>query len=162
MNEIYLIRHAKSSWDQSHLDDFDRPLDERGLRDGPRMAEAISKTWECPELILSSPAVRAYQTAQFFRDAWDVSWGSFGIRSRIYEATPEALWSLLIDEDKDLGRIALVGHNPGLSMLLNLLTGADRELKTACVARIRLDQKSLEQESARGQLIELLTPAGLA
>ena len=159
MKDLYLIRHAKSDWEYAHLNDFDRPLNERGLRDAPRMAAKISKDWKRPELILSSPATRAYQTAQFFRETWNVSWNDFSLQESIYEATPEALLETLSWFTSRVSRIAIIGHNPGLSLLIRQLTGSDVELKTCCFAKVSTDHPEFKNSDCK--LVDTLSPSDL-
>ncbi|MBC2600213.1 histidine phosphatase family protein [Puniceicoccus vermicola] len=142
MRELILIRHAKSGWEHPHLNDFDRPLDDRGLRDAPKMAKRFGPRWDAPDLLISSPAIRAYQTSQFFREEWNLPWERYLLQDAIYEATPETLLAVLQQFDDQAQRIALVGHNPGISSLLHLLSGEDKELKTTCIARLTTSQKS--------------------
>lgn len=156
MKELYLIRHAKSSWDHAHLDDFDRSLDDRGLRDAPKMAEIFGEKWPAPDILLTSPAIRAYQTAQFFRRGWGLSWDRFLLNDSIYEASPEALREVIAEVSPGIRTLALVGHNPGLSLLINELTAQNFELKTACIARISSEGSSFEV--GKCHLVETRSP----
>jgi len=156
MKELYLIRHAKSDWEHAHLDDFDRPLNDRGLRDAPKMARAIAMRWERPAFLITSPAIRAFQTAQFFRKEWGVDWSAFRMDPSVYEATAETLLSLIQDVLPAHSRLALVGHNPGISLLIDHLIGSETDLKTCCAARIEIKESGLTASSA--ELRELFSP----
>ena len=68
MKTLYIVRHAKSSWDNLSIDDFDRPLNKKGLKDAPKMAKHFADTYQRPDLIISSPARRALETAENFAE----------------------------------------------------------------------------------------------
>ncbi|MGE9289813.1 MAG: SixA phosphatase family protein [Puniceicoccales bacterium] len=144
MKELYLIRHAKSGWDHPHLNDFDRPLDDRGLREAPKMAKLFGRRWKAPDLLISSPAIRAYHTSQFFRSEWTLPWNRYQLHEAIYEATATTLLKVLRELPASAERVALVGHNPGISLLVNKLSGADIELKTACIAHLHTEGDRFE------------------
>ena len=114
MKTLALIRHAKSSWDHPGVDDHDRPLNERGIRDAPRMAARLVA--EHPELrgaaLLSSTALRAATTANAFASALDTT-----VRpdERLYGATPRRIVDLVSARSE--GSVIVVAHDPGLSDL---------------------------------------------
>tara|TARA_R100000027_G_scaffold38198_2_gene28191 strand:- start:21061 stop:21540 length:480 start_codon:yes stop_codon:yes gene_type:complete len=139
VKELYVIRHAKSGWDHPHLNDFDRQLEDRGLRDAPKVAKSLSLEWPAPEMLLVSPAVRTYQTSQFFRLEWGLPWERFFLCPEIYEANTSTLLEIVNKAASKASRIALVGHNFGVSDLVNHLCGSNIELKTACAARIQTE-----------------------
>lgn len=114
MKTLALIRHAKSSWDHPGIDDHDRPLNERGVRDAPRMAGRLAGTH--PELlgcaILSSTALRAATTANAFADALGTT---VRLDERLYGATPRRIVELASTRSESA--VAIVAHDPGLSDL---------------------------------------------
>lgn len=118
--ELYIIRHAKSDWG-FELKDFDRPLSVRGFKDAPAMAGRLRA--QAPEIdcLISSPAKRAITTAQVFADALRIPIKEIEIRESIYEARVEALLQVVNSIDDVYSRVALFGHNPGLTMLANYL-----------------------------------------
>lgn len=156
MKEITLLRHAKSSWEHEILDDFDRPLNERGLREAKIIAQALARRIERPDRIITSPAVRAYQTAQFCREAWEIAWSEFSIRAPIYEASESTLLRLAVEAAEKNDRFLFVGHNPGFSLLFDLLTGKGFELKTANAVVIRFEYDEIGP--GKGTLVHHLTP----
>ena len=156
MKEITLLRHAKSSWEHEILDDFDRPLNDRGLREANIIAQALARKIKRPEKIITSPAIRAYQTAQFCREAWEMGWSDFRIRAPIYEASESTLLHLAEKASEKADRLLFVGHNPGFSLLFDLLTGKGFELKTANAVVIRFAGGAVQP--GKGKLIEHLTP----
>lgn len=85
--QLLLIRHAKSDWGNAGLRDFDRPLNGRGKSSAPEMAERLVKQQIVPELIVSSPALRAITTAQYFATAWHIPLENIELEPAIYEAS---------------------------------------------------------------------------
>ncbi|MES0874136.1 SixA phosphatase family protein [Sinimarinibacterium thermocellulolyticum] len=141
---LTLVRHAKSSWDDPALDDFDRPLNARGERDAPRMALHVKRALGSPDRILSSPAVRALTTARVFAETLGVSAARFDQRPRIYyEASAETLLTLVQMLDDDDRHVMLFGHNPGLTDLAHRLARCSfDDMPTCAVVQIGFDVKS--------------------
>ncbi len=123
MKTLYLVRHAKSSWDQPGLRDIDRPLNARGLHDGPRMARLMADTIQPWQQIISSPAVRAYETARYFAAVQQIPDEAIIIASDIYEAWPDQLIRVIRSIADDTDCVALFGHNPTLTALINQCQG---------------------------------------
>jgi phosphohistidine phosphatase len=133
VKQLILIRHAKSSWDNLALPDHERPLDERGLRDAPRMAQWLVETVRKPDLAIVSTAVRARETAAVFIAAFGLSEHQVVHTKAIYEATVEDLreqigWLAT----PEMGTIMLVGHNPTNTFAANQLAGASIENVPTC------------------------------
>lgn len=121
MKRLYLIRHAKSSWDNPALPDFRRPLNKRGKQDAPVMGQRLANQRELPELIVSSPAVRALVTAQTIADQIGYPIDQILEDPDIYEGTIATLLHVVHGVSDSHERAALVGHNPGLTFLANTL-----------------------------------------
>jgi len=121
MRLLTLVRHAKSSWDYPELSDFERPLNDRGRRDAPRMASHVARQLGAPDRILSSPAVRALSTARLFADALGMDAATVSIQPRIYEASVETLLTLVQLLDDTDTHVMLFGHNPGFTDLAHAL-----------------------------------------
>ena len=132
------MRHAKSSWADSSVADFDRPLNERGLRDAPLVGRFMRRQKLRPGLVLCSPAERARQTASLVAQAAGLP-APLRYDERIYEATPARLAEVVSQVEEGVDELLLVGHNPGLEGLLELLTGESRRMPTAALARLLLD-----------------------
>ena len=113
---IYLIRHAKSSWNQLGLRDHDRPLNKRGLRDAPQMAKKINALKFQMDHLISSSAKRALQTATYFSNEFKLE---TTIEKSIYHGEPSDYLELIECLDDDLSHVAFFGHNPGLTYLVN-------------------------------------------
>lgn len=151
MRLLTLVRHAKSSWDYEELSDFERPLNERGRRDAPLMAQRAHKLLGRPDRLVSSPALRAITTAHVFAETMDLSLEEIELQPRIYEATPQTLVQILRLLDDADPHVMLFGHNPGFSQLANLLAPCPfDEMPTCAVVQIALDTEHW-RDTAPGQ-----------
>ena len=121
MKTLILVRHAKSSWDEPHLADFERKLNNRGLHDAPFMGEKLKERNVNPELIFASPAVRAFKTATFIAEALNYPVEKIIKKELIYEKGPRDILYMLNEQDDKINTIMLFGHNPDLSALTNYL-----------------------------------------
>ncbi|MDW8287367.1 MAG: histidine phosphatase family protein [Flammeovirgaceae bacterium] len=122
MKTLYLVRHAKSSWKNEELDDFDRPLNKRGKKDAPFMGKKLRKLWDAaPELILSSPAKRARKTARKMAKKLHYPKKKIVYIDGIYEATEATLLKILHEQSDTVSSLMIFGHNPSLTALCNLL-----------------------------------------
>lgn len=121
MKTLTILRHAKSSWDDSSLPDHDRPLNARGKRDAPIMAERLRHAGIRPSLILSSSAVRAWSTAK--KVAQEISYPAEFLQrdEALYHAGLSRLLQILNEQDEGFNSILLIGHNPGLTDFANYL-----------------------------------------
>jgi phosphohistidine phosphatase len=122
MKKLFLIRHAKSSWDFSELSDFERPLHKRGRRDAPFMAKLLSQQGVSPDLIISSPANRAVTTARYFCEPLNYNFHNLYLEPGIYEASGEEILDVIRNTGNSFNSIMLFLHNPGLTDLANMLS----------------------------------------
>jgi phosphohistidine phosphatase len=122
VKNLYLLRHAKSSWKNVLLKDFDRPLNKRGLQDAPFMAEILQKAAIKPDLIISSTALRTVTTAEIFAQGLSYDLKNIVFDKRIYEASEKTLLKILKEIKPSIENVVLIGHNPNLTELANLLT----------------------------------------
>lgn len=161
MKTLYLLRHAKSSWDDPQLADFERPLSERGIRAAPFMGKYLKANDPVPALIVSSPATRARQTAEMFTEALGFN-GEIVFDGRIYEASPRALREVASETDDSIHSVMLVGHNPGMEGFLRYLTDKIEPMPTAAIAIIDLDFKHWDAiDPGSGKLRKILRPKEL-
>ncbi len=123
MKQLIMVRHAKSDWGDFNLKDFDRPLNARGHKNAPEMAKRLVDKKLAPHLIVSSPALRALTTAKYFAAAWQIKPELIKTELSIYEAPIKNLLKVVSDLDNQHDKVALFGHNPGLTDLLHYLTG---------------------------------------
>ena len=122
MKTLTLLRHAKSSWKDASLQDRERPLNGRGQRDAPVMAERIKDAGIRPSLILSSPAVRAWTTAKAIAHEIGYPGEFLQQEDRLYHASVRSLMKLIAEQDSGFNNIMIVGHNPGLTDFANYLS----------------------------------------
>ncbi len=121
MKKLYLVRHAKSSWDNPELRDYDRPLNERGKRDAPRMGKRLKEREITPDLMLSSPAKRALTTCMEIARILGYDKERIKTDKRIYHANEDDLIKVLKEQNDNFDIVMLFGHNPGLTDFANSL-----------------------------------------
>jgi phosphohistidine phosphatase len=140
MLQLTLIRHAKSSWGEPELSDFDRPLNGRGLDDAPMMGRVMKNNGLEFDRMVSSPAQRAITTARLIAAETGHPEGAIATRTEMYDASVDTLLDCVQSLDAREPRTALVGHNPGMTQLYNALTGETLDnLPTCAVAVIEFD-----------------------
>lgn len=155
MKSLTLFRHAKTERDSATGRDFDRQLAERGCEDAPRMGEEIRKLGLQYDLVLSSPARRAAQTAE-------LAGLSARFDDRIYDAASDQLLAIARDADDLVGSLALVGHNPGFERLASRLIGATLEMPTGALAEIELPiDHWRDANDGGGRLVRFIKPKDL-
>lgn len=137
MLTLYLLRHAKSSWDDASQQDFERPLNNRGRKSCELIGEIIEEKGIDFDLVLVSTALRTRQTIELVKERAKLR-GEVRYDERIYEASVAQLLEVIAQVDNDRKSVLLVGHNPGLEGLLTLLTGEDVRVTTANLARIKI------------------------
>ena len=163
MKTLLVLRHAKSSWKDPAVTDHDRPLNSRGKRDAPRIGKIIAAEEVRPDIILSSTAKRARRTAEDVSDAVGLSGKAVVLDSRLYLAEPAEIVNVVRNAGSDVRCVLVVGHNPGLEVLVMRLTGHAEPLPTAAVAAVGLPMdswRSLELK-AMGQLQQVWRPREL-
>jgi phosphohistidine phosphatase len=162
MKTLMLLRHAKSDWDDASLPDFDRPLAARGKRDAPRVGKALRKRGSLPDLIISSPAVRAKATVEAVIKTAKLD-GKLQFDEAIYGASSAELMKVIRRLQDDISCSLLVGHNPGFEDLLERLTGSRDRMPTAALACIEFQIDRWEDlEDGKGRLAWLMTPKHVA
>ena len=140
MKRLTLVRHAKSSWSDSGLQDHDRPLNSRGQRDAPQMGQRIQEAGIRPSLIVSSTAVRAWTTAKFI--ATELTYpAEFLQRDKdLYNASLDALLAFVSEQEAGFNNIMVVAHNPGMTQFANyLVPGLTDNLPTCGVVSVTID-----------------------
>ena len=138
MKRLLVLRHAKSDWGDSSLDDWHRPLSERGINDAPRVGEMLRERASIPDLIITSDAIRARSTAEAVAEAAGYT-GEILLEPALYLATPDAIVDVLNSvPDDSAGAVMIVGHNPGLEGLIAELSGDYQAMPTAALAQLAL------------------------
>lgn len=160
MLRLTLVRHAKASWDESQARDFERPLDAGGRREAPAMALRSSNLRRTPDLLVSSPAVRAISTARLFAERFGVAETDIFQEPRIYDASLATLVEVVRSLPGDAPHVMLFGHNPGLSELSNwLATCPFDDMPTCAVVSFDLAASTwAEVDAGGGRLVHYLHP----
>ncbi len=161
MKKLLLLRHAKSSWADPGLADFDRPLNERGLYAAPLMGRLMRERKLRPDLIICSPAERARQTVSLVIGAAGLD-APLRFDERIYDATSSRLFEIVSQIEDTASETLLVGHNPGFEELLERLTGEARHMATGTLAFVTLDiEKWNKLRDGGGRLEWIMKPKEL-
>ena len=161
MKTLYLLRHAKSSWGDATLADFDRPLNERGRRAAETIGKYLNANSITPELILCSTALRTRETLALVTKAAELN-TEVRYDQRIYEASSSRLAEVISEIESDRNIVMLIGHNPGMEEILLLLTGIRQEMSTGTLAKIVFDTMSWTTViEERGALEWIVSPRDL-
>jgi len=143
MKKLTLLRHAKSSWADSGQQDFDRPLNERGLRDAPMMARRLLDRQCSPDFILCSAANRTRQTAKFMLDTHALPEQAVSYHDDLYLSSPGTLLNHIQQTNDSVQHLMVIAHNPGLETLgRQLHPGAPAQLATCAVLHFELHSDS--------------------
>ena len=156
MKSLTLFRHAKTERDSTSGRDFDRRLNDRGERDAPKVGEEIRKLGLDYDLVLSSPAARAAETAELagLAPRYD---------QRIYDASAGELLAILQEADNEVQRLLMIGHNPGFERLASRLLGANFEMPTGSLLEIELPVDHWRDAgTVQGRLARFIKPKELA
>jgi phosphohistidine phosphatase len=162
MKTLLLMRHAKSSWKDSELDDHERPLSKRGKRDAPKMGRLLRDEDLLPDLIVSSSARRCRKTAEQIIQNSGYR-GETRICTELYEADAGKLRDFVGRIDDQFNRVLLIAHNPGLEEFLEPLVGVYTPLSTAALAQVELSGDAWKHfsEEPRGRLVHVCQPREL-
>jgi phosphohistidine phosphatase len=143
MKTLTLVRHAKSSWDDSSLNDRDRGLNARGKRDAPVMGKRITAAGVRPSMIITSPAVRAWATAKIIAQEIGYPIEFLQRENDLYLASLDTLLDVVVAQENEFNNLMIVGHNPGLTDFANYLSpGLTSNLPTSCVVSVSLNVKN--------------------
>jgi phosphohistidine phosphatase len=162
---LYVLRHAKSSWDDPTLDDQRRPLSSRGRRAAKALAEHLRDRDIAPELVLCSPARRTLETYERAKPA-----GELKVETELYDASAKDLLHRLRRIPGDVGSVMLIGHNPALQLLILKLSvdnggataeAVERKFPTGALASLRVTAPWAELGSGTAELVELVRPKDL-
>jgi phosphohistidine phosphatase len=161
MRTLYLLRHAKSSWKDASLADFERPLKSRGKDAAGQMGRFLASKKVTVGALISSPSVRTRQTIDIV-----LRHVQLGVEpqfdQRIYEASLTTLVQVLLETPDDQKAAMLVGHNPGMEELLAFLTRESRHMPTCALAKISVDGSSWKEAGrGSGKLEWFVTPKDL-
>jgi phosphohistidine phosphatase len=132
MKRLLLVRHAKSAWDNLSLADFERPLNDRGKRDAPKMADKLYNKGVRVETFVSSPAKRAKKTAEVFAEKFNVKKNDIILVPALYEASENTFFDVITSLSINSDCIALFSHNPGITGFANRLTSTRIDNMPTC------------------------------
>ncbi len=162
MKTLFLLRHAKSNSSAAGLPDFDRVLNDRGSKEALAVGTFIREQKLGLDLALSSPAVRARETTELVLESAELP---LEVRydQRIYEAGPLRLLEVVSQVEDDRSTVLLVGHNPGMEELLQLLTDRAEHMATGTLAKIDFNAASWSKvPEEKGSLDWIVKPKELA
>ena len=148
MKTLFLLRHAKSSWDHPNLTDAQRPLNKRGQRDAPMIASRMAEKWPSPEQVICSTALRAQETAAVMKKYW---WKKTPVQSEssLYDDSVAGSLKIIHDANPTAQSLALVFHNPTITFLANSLGSLDIDnIPTCGIVILRSETKEWEEISA--------------
>ena len=131
--QLIVMRHAKSSWADASMGDHERPLNDRGCRDAPRIARRLAELDWVPQFVLSSDARRTTQTSKLMLAVWDEGIEASYV-DRLYLAGSRELADELVTLSDEVESLLVMGHNPGWERVVRDLTGTDVIMKTATAA----------------------------
>jgi phosphohistidine phosphatase len=138
MKKLYLIRHAKSSWEDITLDDFERPLNKRGEKDAPMMGKLLNKKNITADIIISSPSKRTKQTVKLITQQLQ-STLKIIYNDNLYETTLDGLEKIIKNIDNRYESVYLFGHNPSLNSFVEKYINMDENIPTCGVVGIEFD-----------------------
>jgi len=159
MKTLLLMRHAKSSWKENKLKDIDRPLNKRGKKDSAHMGELLASKKLCPQLILSSTALRARLTAQTVAEKCGYR-GEISYLDSLYMAEPNTIAAAIASLPEEENSVLLIGHNPGMEALVQMMLGKIESLPTSAIAYFNLSITHWNEFSIKTQAnqCDLWTP----
>jgi len=162
MKILLILRHAKSSWKDDALPDHDRPLNKRGKADAPRMGALLRREELLPDLVLSSTARRARATAEMAVEESGYE-GELRLDRELYSFDAEPYLEVLAELDDDYRCVMVVGHNPAMEELVEVLAGHYERMPTAALAQIELpiENWSELEDEVEGRLVHLWRPKEL-
>jgi phosphohistidine phosphatase len=162
MKTLLILRHAKSSWAEPAVPDHQRPLNDRGKRDAPRMGQLVKDEGLVPDLILSSTALRARKTAKKVAKACGYD-SLIEQTDSFYQAYPDDYIQVLRCVSDEHDSVMVVGHNPCLEELVEVVSGQRHTMPTAALAHVVLEIDRWEQMCMQtaGRLIQIWRPKEL-
>lgn len=159
MKTVYFIRHAKSSWADPELGDFDRPLNARGNSDAPLMAKLLAGKIDKVDKLVSSPALRAFTTAVYFAKAFGLQESNIHQEKRIYEATPSVVLEILGAWPGEWNTVLLFGHNPTFTEIANRFsTTTIGNVPTCGIVQIQSPSAHWQNWTQEAKVVDLFFP----
>lgn len=146
MKKLLIVRHVKSSWDDISQKDFDRPLNDRGHRDAPKMAKRLLKDDVAIDALITSTALRALTTAEYFAEAFDIKKKNIIQEPSLYLAEPKVFFEIISKIDDDHKTVAIFSHNPGITEFANQLSNTRvDDMPTCAIFAVKADIKNWKE-----------------
>ena len=146
MKTLTIVRHAKSSWDDMSLSDHDRPLKNTGIKRTSKVVKFLQSRDFSTDLILSSTAVRAYETARMIAEGIDYDINKILKRKSLYHASEEDIFTEVFSLDNSFNSVMLFGHNPTFTYFVNeFLTPEISNLPTTGTVSVKFDALKWEE-----------------
>jgi phosphohistidine phosphatase len=161
MKTMYLVRHAKSDWDDPSIRDFDRPLNKRGKNNAPAMGKLLKQQGIIPELVITSTAMRAKTTAELVTAEIGIKPDKMVYEKELYLASAQEIFLLIKETPPEYNSVMIVAHNPGITELLNRLTGGNNfvaNIPTCGVAELQFEGEWNKLASGKCLLEKFLVP----
>ncbi|MBT6030098.1 MAG: hypothetical protein HOH13_07315 [Crocinitomicaceae bacterium] len=159
MKTLYLMRHSKALNSSKDSSDFNRPLHPQGEIDAQTMGSRLLVKNPIPEIIISSPAKRALNTALQVLNESQISKKLLITHTNLYLASAQSILAVINDSNISLNRVCIIGHNPGISDLIYLLTGNPIHMTTSGIATIKIECDNWSEVfNGSGQLVNYETP----
>ena len=141
--QLFIVRHGKSSWKYENIEDFDRHLKEKGIHDVFTMATRLNKQHVKPDLMISSPAIRAFHNANIVARTLDYPLDQIQLQESFYPGTADEIIQIIKQADDNLNAIMIFGHNPAFTHVANYFLKEDIEkLPTSGIAKVSLETGS--------------------
>ena len=145
MKRLYLVRHAKASWEEPGVSDSDRPLIPKGLKKTRLIVDFLLEKGTSPDLIISSPAVRASETAKIVAAGLDYPAGRIKTDRKIYDGYYDRILDIIYGTPNDVNSLMIFGHNPTITNMANLfMTPGIDSMPTSCVVCISFNTDKWE------------------
>lgn len=158
MKSLILVRHAKSDWTNTGVSDSERPLNKRGERDAPYMGQLLAKKGIKPDLVISSPALRCKSTVQIFSKEMNILESAIKYSDKLYAAGDDEILAAINKVDDNVRCLMVVGHNPGMTDLVNMLTDEFIDnIPTAGIVSVKFDENkwsNLRSQSCKFEFYE--------
>ena len=155
MKKLIVVRHSKSSWKDSSLLDFDRPLNKRGNKDGKKMSKLLKKYISSVDLLISSSSERTRSTSSYFQR--EIKFKNSFFSKKLYHASSQEIIKTLNEIESGVNSVLLIGHNPGLTDFINKKTDINIfNLPTTGVVIIKLPIKSWLEFDYKTGKVELI------
>ena len=159
MKQLYIVRHAKSNKDWLNISDIDRPLNEKGYQDAHLIGKKLQEKKVKPDLIVSSPAIRALTTGLIIAQSIHYSEEKILLKKNLYESSLRDHVDVISETDNRINSLMIFGHNPTFSQALSHFINKEQEMPTCAVAYISFNIDSWKRiDSEKGQLVFFISP----